>query len=124
DAGDLVQRLIAAHDMPFSDAANLPLYQLCAALGGGVKVILQGDGGDELFGGYNRYQLLSMPWLRHVVPVARFLTDTILPSSASTHARRRILLALAEQDPAARMARLMTVENPDDDPCSVLRPGL
>ena len=62
----LLRQLVAAHDMPFSDAANIPLLQLCSKLKGRVKVVLQGDGGDELFGGYNRYEMLS--WVRSLEP--------------------------------------------------------
>jgi asparagine synthase (glutamine-hydrolysing) len=124
DAMELIQRLVAAHDMPFSDAANLPLYQLCNALRGETKVVLQGDGGDELFGGYNRYQLLSVRSLRRLAPLAGFINDRIIPRSAATYARRRILDALWEAEPAARMARLLTVENPADDPLSMLHPDL
>jgi asparagine synthase (glutamine-hydrolysing) len=124
DAMQLVQRLIAAHDMPFSDAANLPLYQLCHALGGATKVVLQGDGGDELFGGYNRYQLLSAGPLRHLARLAALINDRIIPRSAATYTRRRILDALSERDASARMARLLTVENPNDSPLRALSPDV
>jgi len=120
DAMQLIQRLIAAHDMPFSDAANLPLYQLCHALGGATKVVLQGDGGDELFGGYNRYQLLSVRPLRHVALLAGLINDRIIPRSHATYGRRRILDALSERDASALMARLLTVENPNDSPLRAL----
>jgi len=124
DAMELIHRLITAHDMPFSDAANLPLYQLCKALGGETKVVLQGDGGDELFGGYNRYQLMSAWALRSLAPLASLINDLMLPRSAETYARRRILGALRQAEAAARRAPLLTVKNPADDPLSVLHPDL
>jgi asparagine synthase (glutamine-hydrolysing) len=124
DAMQLIRRLVAAHDMPFSDAANLPLYQLCDALRGEMKVVLQGDGGDELFGGYNRYQLLGARSLCRLAPLAGFINERIIPRSARTYSRRRILDALGEAEPAARMARLLTVENPADRPLSLLHPDL
>ena len=45
------------HGEPFADAANVPLFEMCKALDGKIKVVLQGDGGDELFGGYNRHRI-------------------------------------------------------------------
>ena len=54
----LIEGLIHQHDEPFSDCANIPLYLLSKELGTNVPVILQGDGGDEIFGGYKRYLLM------------------------------------------------------------------
>lgn len=56
DAAPVVEQLVRSHDAPFADPAGIPLHLLCAALRGRPKVILQGDGGDELFGGYRRYR--------------------------------------------------------------------
>ena len=56
DAAPVVEQLVRSHDAPFADPAGIPLHLLYAALRGGPRVILQGDGGDELFGGYWRYR--------------------------------------------------------------------
>jgi len=52
-----VPRLAEAFDEPFGNASALPTYR-CAALaaGEGVALILAGDGGDEIFGGNERYR--------------------------------------------------------------------
>ena len=42
--------LVHFHDQPFGDAANIHYTAMTRALGSEAKVILQGDGGDELFG--------------------------------------------------------------------------
>lgn len=42
-------------ESPLSDASAIPLWYLCRAVGGEVKVALAGEGGDEVFGGYSRY---------------------------------------------------------------------
>jgi asparagine synthase (glutamine-hydrolysing) len=53
-AAELVERLVWHHDQPFGDSSALPTYLLSELTAGEVKVALCGDGGDELFGGYQR----------------------------------------------------------------------
>jgi asparagine synthase (glutamine-hydrolysing) len=126
----LLRRLVAAHDMPFSDAANIPLLQLCGKLNGRAKVVLQGDGGDELFGGYNRYEILS--WmqrldaagLKSLTAASGGLINRALYGFGIAPTRTRILNALIQRDPALRMAMLLTVEDPRDEPISVLNQDL
>jgi asparagine synthase (glutamine-hydrolysing) len=55
----LIEKLVFHHDEPFSDAANIPLYLMTNEVKDKCKVVLQGDGGDELFAGYPRYHILS-----------------------------------------------------------------
>ena len=59
---EVIVELVRAHDEPFADAANIPLFLLARTLHGSIKVVPQGDGGDEMFGGYRRYALLH--WAR------------------------------------------------------------
>jgi asparagine synthase (glutamine-hydrolysing) len=54
DAGELA-RALAALDQPLADPAYVPTYVLSRLAGRHVKVALSGDGGDELFGGYERF---------------------------------------------------------------------
>ncbi len=51
----LLQQLIGSLDEPFCDAALVPLYALSQMTRQHVKVTLSGDGGDEIFGGYEKY---------------------------------------------------------------------
>ncbi len=54
---DEARKIIASTGEPFSDPAYLPLSVLCEAVSDHVKVALAGEGADELFGGYRRYDV-------------------------------------------------------------------
>ncbi|MGH3102478.1 MAG: asparagine synthase (glutamine-hydrolyzing), partial [Gaiellaceae bacterium] len=52
---DDLPAIAASLEQPLADPAAIPLWYLCRAVAGEVKVALAGDGGDEVFGGYSRY---------------------------------------------------------------------
>ena len=63
DFWTLLPEIARAMDDPAADYAILPTYKLAAAAReAGLKVILSGEGGDELFAGYGRYRSVARPW--------------------------------------------------------------
>lgn len=60
NVAELLPRLVYHFDEPFSDASAVPTYYLCEMARRNVTVCLSGDGGDEMFAGYDRYgQILA-----------------------------------------------------------------
>jgi asparagine synthase (glutamine-hydrolysing) len=62
DFWSLLPQVAASMDDPAADYACLPTFKLAAEARKQVKVILSGEGGDELFGGYGRYRHAMRPW--------------------------------------------------------------
>jgi asparagine synthase (glutamine-hydrolysing) len=58
----VVPRLPTLYDEPFAEPSQIPTYLLARAARQDVKVVITGDGGDELFGGYGWYDQLRRFW--------------------------------------------------------------
>lgn len=94
DALALVAHLPEIYDEPLADPSGLPTHLLCAATRqAGITVALSGDGGDELFGGYDRYGL-ALRFAERMEPIPRALR----------HFAAGAILRLPE-GPAALLAR-------------------
>jgi asparagine synthase (glutamine-hydrolysing) len=69
---DLLDEMTRFFDEPFADAAFLPTYVLSRLSRQKVKVVLSGDGGDELFAGYDRYRSeVLAEWARRLPGAVR-----------------------------------------------------
>lgn len=106
EARAVIPRLPQIYDEPFADASQIPTYLVSALARQHVKVSLSGDGGDEMFGGYNRYLLTTELWdkitrIPRPFRAAAGRAMTAIPPSAWTrfgHAAGGILPKVARVD--------------------------
>jgi asparagine synthase (glutamine-hydrolysing) len=111
---ELLDRVAEAFDEPLGDEAALPMLLICEATRRHVTVALVGDGGDEAFGGYERYRAHALAG--RVPRVAAALGTAALgalPAARreprSTLFRARRFLDAAAQPASERYARLVEV---------------
>ena len=114
DAAADLPRIAAAVGEPFADSSALPTYYLARETRNHVKVALSGDGGDELFGGYDRYRAMRLharvravttplPWM-----LAAPLIDLLpAPHPKSRRTRAKRFLQTLGLDPAAAYGSVM-----------------
>jgi len=79
---DILPLLDRIYDEPFADSSAIPTLAIFRTAGEYVKTVLTGDGGDEVFGGYNWYSIFivyeHLKWLPS--PSKRILFNLLLPS--------------------------------------------
>ncbi|MGE5215440.1 MAG: asparagine synthase (glutamine-hydrolyzing) [Chloroflexota bacterium] len=99
DAVELLPKLVWHYDQPFADSSAIPTYLVAQMTRAYVKVALTGDGGDELFAGYQRFAAARLAEYYRRAP--RFFQNAV---SRLVHAWPE---STAYEDPARRMRRFV-----------------
>jgi asparagine synthase (glutamine-hydrolysing) len=124
DLIDVLEALNMSHDEPFGDAANIPLYLITKKLKNEIKVVLQGDGGDEFFGGYSRYNTIKSKrkwkYLSFIPKIIEF-TKT---NNTKILRFQRFINAISQKNPYFRNALLLTMESKFTNPIRVFNKSI
>jgi asparagine synthase (glutamine-hydrolysing) len=114
DLVETLQTLVYHFDEPFGDDASFPVYLLSRFAREHVKVVLTGDGGDELFGGYRRYAADQAAWYyrRLPRPVRQTLIPTVVDRLPRFRRLKRTVNTLPIDDPARRYAAWLILFTP------------
>jgi asparagine synthase (glutamine-hydrolysing) len=111
EVADIIEKMVWHHGTPFSDAANIPLYLLSSEVCDTTRVILQGDGGDEIFGGYSRYSTLSFYRTARFIAKIASVINICTPRTKRFYKHQRYFRALSASTLDEVMSLLLTTED-------------
>ncbi|MGC4094720.1 MAG: asparagine synthase (glutamine-hydrolyzing) [Polyangiaceae bacterium] len=122
EARDIIPRLPQIYDEPFADSSQIPTFLVSEMARRHVTVCLTGDGGDELFAGYERYEYCASIWnvMRRLPrPVRRLAASSLVLPPSGTWDRAfgmvhpvlpRMLRIQHPQDKARKLAGMLRLE--------------
>ncbi|HEY9063031.1 MAG TPA: asparagine synthase (glutamine-hydrolyzing) [Pseudobacteroides sp.] len=107
-----LENILETFDEPFADSSSIPTYFVSKFAGEHVKVVLTGDAGDELFGGYSKYMVNYYTDMYNKVPrVLRksFIEPLIykMPDRSSISRKVRKVVESSEKDMFQKRRELM-----------------
>jgi asparagine synthase (glutamine-hydrolysing) len=140
DVVQTVAHLTSSLEEPFGDSSMLPTYYVAQMARQHVTVALSGDGGDEMFGGYDRYRIHADRRVFEHIPgwARKFYRDQLLPRLPNRMRGRRFsynvslpwqeryidhlaFLPSFERDTPLLSQDFREILNHSDDPANVLR---
>jgi asparagine synthase (glutamine-hydrolysing) len=108
DLSDALQTLVYHYDEPFGDAAALPLYLIAKFARQHVTVALSGEGSDEQWAGYRRYQAELLATAYRQLP-GQAAVAALIRALPRSRRLKQAVAALGVADPARRYAAWLTV---------------
>jgi asparagine synthase (glutamine-hydrolysing) len=108
-------RLFHHYDEPFADSSSIPSFQIARATQGHVKVVLNGDAGDEAFAGYGYYKAAAFTFRKRQFASVLGLRDSNPCDPFEVVAAGRLAF------PQRERRRLLNGVNPDDGLKAFLR---
>jgi asparagine synthase (glutamine-hydrolysing) len=114
DFWDHLPKIVSAMDDPAADYAIVPTWILAREAAKGLKVVLSGEGGDEIFAGYGRYRTATRPWLLGGRPMrARGVFDGLGILRDETRHWREGILAAEKRSAKPGWSKLQRVQAAD-----------
>jgi asparagine synthase (glutamine-hydrolysing) len=125
DPALVVEKIAHVLDQPFADSSVVPTYLLAKFARENLIVALGGDGGDEVFGGYDRY--LAAPILQRLNPVLGIARTSLalsgkLPVGGKRKFKRLQSQLFTEKSLASRYSSILSLTQPDEL-SNLLNPG-
>ena len=128
DAVQLIEELIDHYDEPFLDSSALPTYLLSKMTREHVTVALSGDGGDEVFAGYERFGMgMWTNRYQRMPSIMRRMIESTIDNLPATNAKQRIaqvqrVMAKMKLPLAESFPRWLMAWNPEEQ--AILIPTL
>jgi asparagine synthase (glutamine-hydrolysing) len=112
DFDDAIETVLSHCDEPFGDSSAIPTSHIAQRARQDVKMVLTGDGGDEVLSGYNSYQGIKLTAAYRRIPARRVIPPLVSAVARRMRGRTRYTLnkvaracALADLDFVPRMTR-------------------
>jgi len=115
DPALILQELAASLDQPFADSSYIPTYLLAKYARQEVIVALGGDGGDEVFGGYDRYVAAPlMQRANYLLAIAKPIAAVMSKSGVVSERKMKRIISQLQAHPslAARYTSIMSLTQP------------